>query len=313
MSKHHAQRGHSHSVRFGAWLAHHGDSQRDALRRLARRPIGSLLSMLVIAASLTIPITLLATLQGARMGLSGWSNETALLQLFLKPTVTSAESAALLNSLKRDPAIGEAHLIGPDEGLTQLAKAHALDGLLQELKSNPLPAVIELRPRDASQLAALRDRLAAQPEVDSARMDSEAVERLRALIDTGEHLTLVFLFLLAPALAITVGNTIRLELERRAHEVRLLQLIGATDAFIRRPLLYAGAMLGLGGTLLSLLFAGLAVRQLLQVAQTHGWHIILPVMPPSAILALLIPVGVLLGVLAAWMASSLHIRHIRPH
>lgn len=312
MSKHHAQRGHSHSVRFGAWLEHHGESLRDALRRLVRRPLGSLLSMLVIAASLTIPITLLATLHGARMALSGWSNEAAILQLFLKPTVTSAESATLLNSLKQDPAIGEARLIDPDEGLTQLAKAHALDGLLQELKNNPLPAVIELRPRDAAQLAALRDRLAAQPEVDSARMDSEAVERLRALIDTGEHLTLVFLFLLAPALAITIGNTIRLELERRAHEVRLLQLIGATHSFIRRPLLYAGAMLGLGGTLLSLLFASLAVRHLLQVAQDSGWQIALPAMPP-AVLLLLLPVGIVLGTWAAWLTASLHLRRMRAN
>ncbi len=312
MSKHHAQRGHSHSVRFGAWLEHHGESLRDALRRLVRRPLGSLLSMLVIAASLTIPITLLATLHGARMGLSGWSNEAALLQLFLKPTITPAQGESLLRTLTQDPAVGNARLITPDEGLTQLARAHALDGLMQELKDNPLPIVIELHPHEAEHLPVLRDRLAALPEIASARMDSEAVERLRALIDSGERLTLVFLIILAPALAITIGNTIRLELERRAHEVRLLQLIGATHAFIRRPLLYAGAMLGLGGTLLSLLFASLAVRHLLQVAQDSGWQIALPAMPP-AVLLLLLPVGIVLGTWAAWLTASLHLRRMRAN
>lgn len=311
MSRNHAQRGHSAQVRLHAWLAHHGESLRDALRRFKRRPFGHLLSMLVIAASLTIPITLLATLHGARAALTGWSNEAAQLQLFLKPAASGREAEALLRSLRQDQAIAEAHLITPEEGLAQLARAHVLDGLLDELKDNPLPAVIELRPHSAADLEGLRTRLANLPEVDKVRMDSEAVQRLRGLIDAGERLTLIFLVILAPALAITVGNTIRLELERRAEEVLLLQLIGATHAFIRRPLLYAGAILGLGGTLLGLLFAGLVIRLLLQAAADSGWQIALPSVP-SYLLLIPIPIGISLGVLAAWLASALQIRRIRP-
>jgi cell division transport system permease protein len=311
MSRHHAQRGHTAQARLHAWLAHHGESLRDALRRLKRRPFGHLLSMLVIAVSLTIPITLLATLHGARTGLAGWSSEAAQLQLFLKPAANGREAEALLRSLRQDPAIAEARLITPEEGLAMLARAHALDGLLGELKDNPLPAVIELRPHSATDLEGLRTRLAGRPEVDTVQMDSEAVQRLRGLIDAGEQLTLIFLLILAPALAITVGNTIRLELERRTEEVRLLQLIGATHAFIRRPLLYAGAILGLGGTLLGLLFAGLAIRLLLSAAAHSGWQIALPTVPPYLLL-ILIPVGMALGIVAAWLASALQIRRIRP-
>ncbi|MDM7323364.1 MAG: ABC transporter permease [Gammaproteobacteria bacterium] len=311
MSHHHAQRGHTVSARFHAWLAHHGESLHDALRRLKRRPFGYLLSMLVIAVSLTIPITLLATLHGARTALAGWTKEAAQLQLFLKPTVSHREAEALLRTLREDPLIAEPRLITPEEGLAQLARAHALDGVLSELKDNPLPTVIELKPRSAADLEVLRTRLAVRPEVDTVRMDSEAVQRLRGLINAGERLTLIFLIILAPALAITVGNTIRLELERHAEEVRLLQLIGATHAFIRRPLLYAGAILGLGGTLLGLLFAGLAMRLLLQAAADSGWLITLPSLPPYLVLTL-IPIGTLLGILAAWLASALQIRRIHP-
>lgn len=312
MSRNHAQRGHSANVRLHAWLAHHGESLRDALSRFASRPFGHLLSMLVIAVSLTIPITLLATLHGARVGLTGWSNEAAQLQLFLKPSLGDQETQDLLRTLRKDPAIAEARLITPDEGLEQLARTQALDGLMDELKDNPLPAVIELRPHSAEGMEELRSRLATQSEVGTVRMDSEALQRLRGLIDAGEGLTLVFLAILAPALAITVGNTIRLELERRANEVRLLQLIGATHAFIRRPLLYAGAILGFGGTVLGLVFAGLAVQLLLDAASQSGWHIALPAVPPYLLLALL-PIGILLGVLAAWLASALQIRQIRPN
>ncbi|MGK0673139.1 MAG: ABC transporter permease [Halothiobacillaceae bacterium] len=312
MSRIHAQRGHTTQVRFHAWLSHHGESLRDALGHLKRRPFGHLLSMLVIAVSLTIPITLLATLHGIRTGLAGWSNEAAQLQLFLKPEASNSEADALLRSLRQDQAIVEARLITPEEGLTMLARTHALDGLLDELKKdNPLPAVIELWPHSAADLEGLRARLANRPEVDTVRMDSEAIQRLRGLIDAGERLTLIFLLILAPALAISVGNTIRLELERRADEVRLLQLIGATHAFIRHPLLYAGAILGLGGALLGLVFAGLATHLLVRAAAQSGWQIVLPAVPPYLLLTI-IPAGVVLGILAAWLASALQIRRIRP-
>lgn len=311
MSTRHAQRGHTLKAQLHAWLAHHGESLRDALRRLMQRPLGHLLSMLVIAVSLTIPITLLATLHGARTALTGWSNEAAQLQLFLKPQTRDSEAEALLRSLRQDPAIAEARLITPKEGLAMLAQSHALDGLLGELKDNPLPAVIDLKPRSLAEMETLRTRLVALPEVETARMDSEALQRLRELIDAGEQLTLLFLVILAPALAITVGNTIRLELERRMDEVRLLQLMGATPAFIRRPLLYAGGLLGLGGTLLGLLFASLALSPLLDAAAQLGWQVGLLSIPPQLLLILL-PLGTALGVLAAWLASALQIRRIQP-
>ncbi|MEF3192712.1 MAG: ABC transporter permease, partial [Halothiobacillaceae bacterium] len=279
MSRDHAQRGHSAKARLLAWLAHHGESLRDALHRLKRRPFSHLFSMLVIAVTLTVPITLLITLHGARTALAGWSSEAAWMQIFLKPGVSGRKTNDLLSSLRQDPAIAETHLITPEEGLAQLARAHVLDGLLDELKENPLPSVIEIKPHSAADLEGLRTRLAGRPEVDTVRMDSEAVQRLRRLIDAGERLTLIFLVILTPALVITIGNTIRLELERRAEEVRLLQLIGATPAFIRRPLLYAGGILGLGGALLGLVFAKLSVRLVLQTAADSGWQIALPTMP----------------------------------
>lgn len=311
MNTKHAQRGHTLQAQLSAWLAHHAESLKDASYRFLQRPMGHLLSMLVIAVSLTIPITLLATLHGARAGLSAWSSESVQLQLFLKPQTLESEARLLLTQLKQDEHIAEIRLITPKEGLAMLAQVHALDGLLDELKDNPLPYVIEVKPRQLGQTETLRTRLSTLPEVESVRMDLEAVQRLRELMDAAERLTLVFFIILAPALAITVGNTIRLELERRTEEVRLLQLIGATPAFIRRPLLYAGGLLGLGGTLLGLFFASLALRPLLASATHLGWQVGLWSLAPQ-LLGLLLPIGTALGVLSAWLVSMLRLRHIPP-
>jgi len=303
-------------TRFQAWVDHHKDSFHDALRRLVRRPVGQLLSMLVIGLSLTLPITLLLTLHSARLGLNGWSQEMGLVQLFLKDSGEQGASEGgdsvtrLLQMLQADPRLREVRLIPPEEGLKQLAKLHQFDGLLSEMKHNPLPSVIEVYPLRPEALEALRSELAARPEVASARIDAQAVERLHGLIASAEYLLMLFLLMLAPTLAITVSNTIRLELEHRVDEIRLLQLIGATSGFIRRPLLYVGGLLGLGGTLMAVVMTLFAVHALSEALSRVGFALPLSTAPALLLVAAL-PLGFVLGILAAWLASVVQMRQIR--
>jgi len=303
-------------TRFQAWLDHHRDSFQDALRRLARRPVGQLLSMLVIGLSLTLPITLLLTLHSARLGLNGWSQEMGVVQVFLHPATEKSVSTGgtgaegLLKELQTDPRLREVRLIPPEEGLKQLAQLHQFDSLLSEMKNNPLPSVIEVYPQRPEELETLRSELAARPEVASARIDAQAVERLHALIESAERLLALFLLMLVPTLAITVNNTIRLELEHRVDEIRLLQLIGATASFIRRPLLYVGGLLGLGGTLMALVMTLFSAQALSEAFSQVGFAMPLSSAPALLLLAAL-PLGFVLGVFSAWLASAVQMRQIR--
>lgn len=317
MSRKHAQ-GASRQLgiktRFQAWVDHHRESFQDALRRLVRRPVGQLLSMLVIGLSLTLPITLLLTLHSARLGLNGWSQEMGMVQLFLHASIERGGNAGgadkLLKELQADPRLREVRLITPEEGLKQLAALHQFDSLLSEMKHNPLPSVIEVYPQRPEELEALRSELSARPEVASARIDAQAVERLHALIESAEHLLVLFLLMLAPTLAITVSNTIRLELEHRVDEIRLLQLIGATSGFIRRPLLYVGGLLGLGGTLMAVVMTLFAIHALTEALSRVGFTLPLSTAPALLLVAVL-PLGFMLGTLAAWLASVVQMRQIR--
>lgn len=300
-------------TRFQAWVDHHRDSFYDALRRLVRRPVGQLLSMLVIGLSLTLPITLLLTLHSARVGLNGWSQELGMVQLFLVASDGQGESPSenvLLKELQADHRLREVRLIPPEEGLKQLAELHQFNSLLDEIKHNPLPTVIEVFPQRSEEIEAIRAELATRPGVATARIDAQAVERLHALIKSAEHLLVLFLLMLAPTLAITVSNTIRLELEHRVDEIRLLQLIGATSGFIRRPLLYVGGLLGLGGTLMALVMTWFALDALSVAMSRAGFS--LPITTaPAVLLVAALPLGFVLGVLAAWLASLLQMRQIR--
>ena len=297
-------------TRFQAWLDHHHESLHDALRRLIRRPVGQILSMLVIGLSLSLPLTLLLTLHSARAGLNGWSQQLDVVQVFMQNKADATQAEQLAQTLRADPRLREVRLISPDAGLKQLAQLHQFDSLLVDMKRNPLPVVLEVYPAEHTSLEILRSELAALPNVASARIDAQAVERLHNLIASAENLLLLFLLMLAPTLAITISNTVRLELEHRIDEIRLLQLIGATSGFIRRPLLYVGGLLGAGGALLAVLFNVFAIAAVNEAMSRVGFTLPLSAAPWLTALVVL-PLGFVVGVAAAWLASVIQMRAIR--
>ncbi len=121
--------------------------------------------------------------------------------------------------------------------------------------------------------------------------------------------------LLGLAVAIVVGNTIRLEINNRSVEIEVTKLVGGTDAFIRRPFLYLGLCYGLAGALvalaiveLGLLLLGPPVRA---VAALYGSSFSLAGLSLRESGVLLLG-GALLGWAGAGLAAARHLRAIEP-
>ena len=67
------------------------------------------------------------------------------------------------------------------------------------------------------------------------------------MLDVGRRLVVLAVAVLAVAILLIVGNTIRLDIQNRSQEIEVQKLVGAANAFIRRPFLDSGAWYGLGG------------------------------------------------------------------
>ena len=131
---------------------------------------------------------------------------------------------------------------------------------------------------------------------------------------TGRALTLLAALLGAGLVAVTF-NTIRLQILTRRDEMEVSKLLGATDAFIRRPFYYLGLLQGLaGGALaLALVAAALAVlnREVVALADSYGSAFRFSFLPVEEALALVLLAGVL-GLLGAQLSMSRHLRAIEP-
>jgi len=287
-----------------------------ALRRVARTPLATLLSILVIGVTLALPAALYLILTNLT-GLASRLNVEPQISLFLSLDASDTEVQALQAQLQANPAIARVQFVPRDEALAEMKRVSGLADIVQTLDKNPLPHAFVVRAKLGSPeiLEQLRGQFATLPKVDSVTVESAWARRLASFNAAGEKLVGLLSVILGIALLIVIGNTIRLQVLTQREEIEVGRLIGATDAFIRRPYLYFGALQGLVGGLLAL---GLGLAGIVWLTGSLSEIIALYApdfrpQPWQLEAALLVTGGAtLLGWLGAYASVSLYLAQIKP-
>lgn len=158
----------------------------------------------------------------------------------------------------------------------------------------------------------LAANLSKLPEVDFARFDLQWLERLDAIVEIVRRGVYLLAGLLAMSVVLIVGNTIRLGIENRREEIEIARLVGATNAFIRRPFLYGGLLYGTFGAFIawSILSAGfwLLSPSVGRLVSLYGSGFRLSGLEAEGSLVLMAAGGGL-GLVGAWAAVG---RHLNP-
>ncbi|MDI1301456.1 MAG: permease-like cell division protein FtsX [bacterium] len=298
------------------WRAHHGREARDSLRRFASTPVSATLTVLVVALALSLPVSLLLLLGNAGRLTTSWDGQ-AQVSLYLRSDVSTEKQNALQKELGARKEVSRARLITPALALDEFRQLSGYGEALNLLDSNPLPAVIVIQPADIrpDSVKQLRDALAGLPEVEAADIDLAWVQRLAAILKVGQRLLLALAGALAATVLLVIGNTIRLDFESRKEEVQVLKLLGATDAFVRRPFLYSGLWTGLAGGLLACLMVAAFFLWLdgpvSELAKLYSSTFRLNGLNALDVLVLL-AASTLLGISGAWLAVNRHLKAMEP-
>ncbi len=297
---------------FGIWLDQHLYSFVSSLGRVLQRPWTTLLTIGVMAVAIALPLGLALALANLQQ-FAGSVEQSRRIDLFLETTVSVERAQALASELRGRGDVGSVEVRTPEQGLAEFRERSGLADTLDTLEENPLPSLLVIMPRgeDASLVAAL-DRL---PETGLLQHDAAWRERLQGWLGFGQRLTWVLALLFGLGALLVVGNTVRLDIQSRREEIGVLQLLGATDGFIRRPFIYLGAWYGIaaGALALALLVgAGQALREPLQaLARSYASGFALGGLDPlRAVLVLL--AATVLGWLGAWLVTGHFLRQTRP-
>lgn len=302
----------------GLYLQRHVQAMLYALGRVCRQPGASLMTIAVIGIALALPTGLYVALQNVQGISAGWES-AAQISLFLKKGVDDGAARVLAAELQAYAEVAQVSYIAPEQALADFRATSGFGDALDVLGENPLPAVLVVRPAadsgSASGIEQLLERLKQRPEVEIAQLDMEWVKRLFAILQIGQRGVLVLAVLLALAVLLIVGNTIRLIINNRRDEIEINKLIGATDAFIRRPFLYFGLWFGLLGGALAWLLVSASLLALagpvrrLAVLYDSSYSLAGPGWTNGV--ALLALSGAL-GLLGAWLAVRRHLAEIEP-
>lgn len=303
---------------MSGWLLRHVQSALFAAGRLARAPVATAFTLLVIAIAMTLPSTLALAIQSLS-GITGELSGAVDVSVYFKQDVPLEKARQLANSLKQRSGIARVDLIPADEALKQFREQSGFGAALDVLEGNPLPHALDVRPKpdaaDPAHMESLRRYLVAWPEVELVQVDSEWVQRLNAILDLLRRLVLGTAVLLGVGVLAVVGNTIRLEIYNRRAEIEVTKLVGGSNAFVRRPFLYTGLFYGVLGALLAAALVWLALYLLddpvSRLAKTYGSSFQL-MLPRLRELGMLVGAGALLGIVGAWLAAARHLARIEP-
>ncbi|HEX6997545.1 MAG TPA: permease-like cell division protein FtsX [Gammaproteobacteria bacterium] len=298
------------------YLALHAQGLVSAAGRIARQPGGALLTVLVIGVALALPGGLRVLVSNAD-ALSGSWDRAADFSAYLALGVADERARALAKQIGERPDVAAVELITPDAALAEFRKRSGMGAAVDALPENPLPHTLVIRPASgaAGDVEALAAAIAALDDVELVQLDTEWVQRLRAILALAGRVVDIATALLGAAVVVVMGNTIRLEIQNRRAEIEVTKLVGGTDGFIRRPFLYLGLCYGVLGGLAALLVISATLALLGEpvsdLAGLYGSDYRLTGLSAAEAAALL-GGGALLGWAGAWLATARHLREIEP-
>ncbi len=304
--------------RLMAYVRNHFRSFFFSLGKMYRAPVSSFMTMAVIGIALALPCGFYVMLKNLQTVAGGWDN-TVQVSLFLKKETSEKSMDRLASRLRQRDDISQVVEIDAAEALADFRQNSGFGKALDTLKENPLPPVLVVFPvheqREAGRIEALIGELNKLEQVEQAQLDMEWLQRLYAIMDIAQRVLALVAVMLGIAVLLVVGNTIRLDIQNRREEIEVTKLIGATNAFIRRPFLYSGFWYGAIGGLLAWLIVttglGLIKGSVERLAGLYQADYQILGLGISGTL-LLIMGSILLGLLGSWLAVGRHLGKIEP-
>ena len=247
-------------------LSLHYHSFLSSLLQIIRHPIEHLLNIIVIS----IITALLCGIMVINKTSNLWENNNISypqIIVYLNTNANQADVSAIEATLNRynNKLIKDYQFIGKDAGLKELANDEQLKQIASDVmanSTNPLPDVLMINTASANidELTKLTSQISSLPMVDNVQMDSNYANKVSELINFIKKFGGFLQALFIVVLILVMYNMVRLQMLTRHDEITVSRLIGASDSFIMRPLIYYGVSQTIFGTIIAYLLTNVFVR-----------------------------------------------------
>ncbi len=224
---------------------------------IASLPMSNSITIATIAVSLFLFGGTLLGLQNVDATIAGAGNALDI-TAYLKDSSKKESITKFRKALRTNPHVAHINFISKEKALELFkndlgSRSGFLDGLEND---NPLPASLEitLRSHQSSKgdVEKLIKYIESRPIVDQVVYGSVWVDKARNALRIFRFIGVVILLIVMGIVIFLITNTIKIVIHSRQDEIEVMQLVGASDNFVRVPFILGGLFQGLIGSAIGL-------------------------------------------------------------
>ncbi|MGP1573923.1 permease-like cell division protein FtsX [Aggregatibacter segnis] len=287
---------------------------RAVLADLLKRKFATLLTVLVIAVSLTIPTVSYLLWKNIHHATTQFYPESEL-TVYLHKNLSEEDANLVVEKIRQQEGVESLNYISRQESLNEFRHWSGFSEELDVLDDNPLPAVVMIKPtkafNESQQRNELRENLDKIKGVQEVRLDNDWLEKLTALTWLVAHVAIFCTVLMAIAVFLVIGNSIRADVYSNQANIEVMKLLGATDQFILRPFLYTGMIYAALGGFFACIFSSLTIGYFTGAVKyvTNIFAVSFNLNGLGLVEFLfLIVVCIIMGYIGAWLSATRYIR-----
>ncbi|MBP8613999.1 MAG: permease-like cell division protein FtsX [Firmicutes bacterium] len=179
------------------------------------------------------------------------------IQAYIIKDATAEQISTAVDQVQKIQGVSTVKYVSKEDALEELKlmfkdKASVLDSLKEE---NPLPASIRVRTSSVEQIDAVVAEIRTLDVVDDVIYQEEVSRRMMSIGRAVQYVSLGGMVAVGAVSIMVIGNSIRLTIDSRRHEIAVMKLVGATDGFVVGPFILEGVVIGIFGSILGTVFA----------------------------------------------------------
>ncbi|HEY7735719.1 MAG TPA: permease-like cell division protein FtsX [Candidatus Limnocylindrales bacterium] len=224
----------------------------------------------------------------------------------IRDGVPDSQIADLQARIEEMPDVTSVVYVSREDALARFREQREAQGeedLSRFLESNPLHASFEIKLLNPAFFDAVYNRLKDEPAIERVKNIQDLVGRVLTVTSFLQTAGGVILIVIGLIVLFIIVNTIRLAVVARSEEIEIMRLVGASDAFIRWPFVFEGALVGLIGSAVTLGVLGAAADPLGQFM--FDFFRVLPIEVGTLgrdLVVLVMGTGIGLGILGSWLS-----------
>ena len=276
-------------------------SLKQAFKQIWRNKVMSIASMFSITAMLLILAVFFVLTVNVNMATEGLKDQFDTVEVFLLDDTTVGETLKIQKSVKSMEEVDSVVYITKDEALQSFKNRFGENGyLLDGLTENPLPNSLRISLNDISKGEMVAEVCRSMEGVEDVRYYATEVNKILEITAVLQKVALVIVAFLIIVSVVVVSNTIKITVEARKKEISIMKYIGATNWFVRGPMLLEGVLIGLFSALIafgvtSVLYARLVAAYSEKIMLLVSTNLVDPTYMTLTLIWIFVALGISIG------------------